>query len=127
MSLIASIGAFLPGLFGKELSYQAARTVGIIVLAILLLVVLSISKCAYEASVIEQHEQEREIAAGDARESAADQRVADALENAQSEEELHDVIEAAPGGELSPAAHALACERLRRFGRIPPACRPQGG
>jgi hypothetical protein len=127
MSLIASIGAFLPALLGKELSYKAARIAGFITLAILLVAVLSLGKCAYDASVIEQHETEREAAAGPARENAADQRTADAITNAQNEEELRDVIEAAPGGEISPAAHALACERLRRIGRVPPACRPEGG
>ena len=127
MSLIASIGAFLPGLFGKEVAYKTAKVLGFIALSILLIAVLSLDKCAYDASVIEQHEQEREVAAGEAREEAADQRVEDAINNVKSEEELHNVIEAAPGGELSPAARALACERLRRLGRIPAACRSAGG
>lgn len=125
MSVIASIGAFLPGLFGKEIAYKTAKVLGSAILVILLALVLSLGKCAYDASVIEQHEQEQEVKAGQAREKAADQRVEDAIKNAQSEEELQDVIEAAPGGELSPAARALACERLRRVGRIPPACRPE--
>lgn len=127
MSLIASIGAFIPGLFGKELAFKTAKVLGIIQLAILAILILGIGKCTYDASVINQHEAEREVKAGAAREDAADQRVVDAIKNAQSEEELHDVIEAAPGGVLSPAAHALSCERLRRYGSVPPACRPQGG
>ena len=127
MSLIMSIGAFLPGLFGKEVSQKAAKVLGIVTLSLLLIAVLSLGKCAYDASIIEQHEQEREVQAGQAREEAANQRIDDALKNAKSEKELQDVIEAAPGGELSPAARALACERLRRVGRIPPACRSAGG
>lgn len=58
MSLIASIGAFLPGLFGKEVSYKAARILGFVALGLLLLAVLSLGKCAYDASVIEKHESE---------------------------------------------------------------------
>jgi len=127
MSLILSIGAFLPGLFGKQVSEKVAKVLGFIALGLLLIAVLSLGKCAYDASVIEQHETEREVKAGAAREDAADQRVDDAINNAKSEEELQNVIEAAPGGELSPAARALSCERLRRIGRIPPACRSQGG
>lgn len=128
MSLIASIGAFLPGLFGKEVAYKTAKVLGFITLGLLLIAVLSLGKCAYDASVIEQHETEREVKAGAAREEAADQRLRDQINNARDEKELHDVIEAAPeGGEVSPAARALACERLRRIGRIPAACRPEGG
>lgn len=127
MSIIASIGAFLPGLFGKELPYKVARVVGMGVLAVLLVILLGVGKCAYDASVIEDHETKREIAASGAREDAADQRVRDAIDNANSEKELQDVIQNAPGGTLSPAAHALACERLRRYGRIPPSCRPASG
>lgn len=127
MSILASIGAFIPGLFGKELSYKVARGIGIAVLAVLVLVALGVGKCAYDNSVIDKHEAEREAAASGAREDAADQRVKDAIDNANSEKELQDVIQNAPGGTLSPAAHALACERLRRYGRIPPSCRPSGG
>lgn len=126
MALIASIGAFLPSLIGKELSYKTARIAGFITLALLLIATLSLGKCAYDASVIEQYETERELEAGAAREKASDQRVDDAITNAQKQEELRNVIEAAPGGDLSPAARALACERLRRVGRVPAACRSAG-
>ncbi|MBP53116.1 MAG: hypothetical protein CMG88_00945 [Marinobacter sp.] len=127
MSLIMSIGAFLPGLFGKEVSQKVAKALGFVILGLLLIAVLSLGKCAYDASVIEKHETEREIEAAGAREEAADQRLRDQINNARDEEELHDVVNAAPGGELSPAARALACERLRRIGRIPAACRSEGG
>lgn len=127
MSIIASIGAFIPGLFGKKLSYKVAKAIGIGVLAVALVIALGVGKCAYDNSVIEEHEAQREAAASPARENAADQRVKDTIENANSEKELQDVIQNAPGGSISPAAHALACERLRRYGRIPPACGPSGG
>lgn len=81
-----------------------------------------------DKAAVREHEVERELKAADARETAAAERVADTIANAKSEQEMHDAIDYAPkGGELSPAANALACERLRRIGRIPPACRPAGG
>jgi hypothetical protein len=62
-----------------------------------------------------------------AREVAADERVSDLKADMKEEGVLHNAIEhAPPGGQLSPAARALACERLLNLGRIPPACRPQG-
>jgi hypothetical protein len=125
MALIATIGSFLPSLFGKEIKLKTAKLLGWIVLALLLVALLSVGKCAYDKSVIEHHEEVREAKAGKAREVAADRRVDDQINNAKSEEELHNVIEAAPGGTLSPAAKSLACERLRRQGRIPPACGTQ--
>lgn len=56
MPLLASIGAFLPGLFGKQIAEKTAKVLGIITLAILLVAILGLGKCAYDASVIEQHE-----------------------------------------------------------------------
>jgi uncharacterized membrane protein len=56
MSLLMSIGAFLPGLLGKQVSQKVAKVLGIITLGLLLIAVLSLGKCAYDASVIEQHE-----------------------------------------------------------------------
>lgn len=69
-----------------------------------------------------------EAQAAPAREEAAEERVADTIRNMTNEQEMHDAIEAAPtGGTLSPAAHALACQRLRRVGRIPTACGSPSG
>jgi hypothetical protein len=82
----------------------------------------------HDKGVIEAHETEREVKAGEARETAADERVKDIIRDTANERDLHDAIDTAPtGGQLSPAAHALACKRLRKLGRIPPACRPEGG
>lgn len=122
--MFISIGMTLLSVFGKGFSEKTAKIVGMVALVILLVILLSVGKCAYDNSVIEEHEAEREAKAAPAREKAADQRVKDTIRNIQNEEDLHAVIEAAPGGELSPAARALACERLRKLGRIPPACRP---
>lgn len=58
LSIIATIGNFVPGLLGKELSGKAAQIVGWIVSAALLLALLSLGKCAYDDSVINKHETE---------------------------------------------------------------------
>ena len=78
----------------------------------------------HDRAVVADHEAAVEAAAAPARDAAADQRVADAITNTRNEQDLHNAIDTAPanGGVLSPAAHALACERLRQLGRIPPAC-----
>lgn len=81
-----------------------------------------------DRQAVKAAEVKREARAGEARETAADERLADALADQEHEEELHDAIhDAHDDGAPSPAARALACERLRRIGRIPPACRPAGG
>lgn len=125
--ILVTIGTAIARLAGRGASERAAKLLGALALIILLTALLAVGKCAYDDSVIDRHEERREIEAGKARERAADRRVEDAAANTRSKEELYDAIESAPGGDLSPAARALACERLRRIGRIPPACRPQGG
>lgn len=127
MAFFAAIGTFLPGLFGKEVPGKVAKAFGIGFVVLLALCALYIGKRVYDNAVIDRHEQEQEIAAGAAREDAAIERVEDAITNTKNEETLHEVVQSAPGGELSPAARALSCERLRQAGRVPPACRPASG
>lgn len=82
----------------------------------------------HDRKVLQREQAKREAAASDARDKAADERVKDAVANTANEKDLHDAIQAAPtGGALSPASHALACERLRKLGRVPAACGPTGG
>lgn len=96
--------------------------------AVLIFALLWLLKGCYDDALIRDHDAAREAVAKGARDQAADQRAADTIANAKNEKDLHDAIDAAPrGGELSPAAHALACERLRKLGRIPAACRAEGG
>ncbi len=59
LALLASIGAFLPGLFGKKLSFEAARATGIVVLVIALVLVVGLGKCAYDKSVVSNYKSER--------------------------------------------------------------------
>jgi hypothetical protein len=82
----------------------------------------------HDRAVIDRHEAKIEAAAAPARDQAAQERVADAIANTQSEKDLHHAIDSAPASAgLSPAAHALACERLRQRGRVPAACGSASG
>lgn len=81
----------------------------------------------HDAAVVSRHEAQIEADAAPAREEAAEERVQDAASNAANEGDLHNAIDTAPsGGALSPPAHGLACERLRKLGRFPPSCRSAG-
>ncbi|NVD44380.1 hypothetical protein [Qipengyuania atrilutea] len=85
-------------------------------------------KALYDANVVEDYENERAVESIEARDTAAEQRATDAIANAETEKELIDAIEQAPeGGELSPAARALACQRLRNAGVVSAACGSDGG
>ena len=104
--------------------------VGAIVLGIVFLVWLN----ARDRAAVDDYKAGVEATAAPAREKAADERVADVIADANNERDLHIAIDAAPPMPdgpakpmLSPAAHALACERLRKLGRIPAACRSPNG
>lgn len=84
----------------------------------------------HNRAVIERHDARIAAQAAEARETAASERARDAATNAVQEERYHAAIEDAVdrAGDDKPgdAALALNCERLRRLGRIPPACRLAG-
>lgn len=78
----------------------------------------------HDQRVVRDYRTQVEARASTAREAAADERAADFATLTRTEKDLHDAIDAAPtAGSLSPAAHALSCERLRKLGRQPAACR----
>lgn len=122
------IGLILPIFLRLGLSQRLAKVAAWAALGIAALALLWLAKTLYDRSIVEDHEAKREAAASGAREIAADARATDTVTNTKSEQEMHDAINAAPsGGSLSPAAHALACERLRKRGRIPAACGSERG
>ncbi len=95
---------------------------------VLLLLCAGLWLTIHDRGVVKQHEAEREVAAAQHREEAAAERVNDAILNARTEEDLHNAIDNAPKGtQLSAPALALACERLRKLGRVSPACGPTSG
>lgn len=82
----------------------------------------------YNNHVIAAEDTRRDVRAAGARDKAADEQVTDAAINAANEKEAHDAIDHAPAGTIDPAAHALACDQLRRAKRsIPASCGHQGG
>lgn len=95
LSTIASIGAFIPGLFGKQLSFKAAKIAGFASLAVLLLAVLSLGKCAYDASVVNEYKTEQR-----AKEAEA---TLEAERRANAEELARQLDEAARQGRLDAA------------------------
>jgi hypothetical protein len=117
---------FLP-FFASLVGEKAAKPVAIGSAVVLLIALLSLGKCVYDASVVDAYKAKVEAKAAPAREKAADRRAADTITNTKNEKDLHDAVNSAPGGALSPAAHALACERLRKAGRKPAACGPDRG
>lgn len=88
LQFIASIGGVIPGLFGKRLSFGAAKVAGFATLAILALAVISLGKCAYDASVIDKYQTEQ---AAKSRESERRANRIDASEDAK-EIELQDKL-----------------------------------
>lgn len=87
MSILMTIGAFIPGLFNKKLSNRAASLLGGALLVLALASLFSLGKCAYDASVIAKHEaQER------ARKAQA-QLEADRAAEQATEEQARDLAE----------------------------------
>jgi hypothetical protein len=114
--LMARLG--LPDAFRKGFTWVLSATAAVAGLALL--------KSCYDRALVERHQMRVEQRAASAREAAAYERAGDLATGRTNERDLHDAIRSAPGGTLSPAAHALACERLRKLGRTPSACRPAG-
>jgi hypothetical protein len=118
----------LLGLLGRiGLPEQYRRLAAIAALATAALVALAVLKGCYDRALIERHQARIEARASEARGQAEAERATDAAIAAANRKDLDHAIDTAPpGGTLSPAAHALACERLRKLGRVPAACRSQG-
>lgn len=107
------------------LSGRAARLLAYGGAILAALAFLGLAKAIYDHRLIAAHEARQQAAGAKARAQATEEQIRDDAANARSEEELHNAIDTAPrSAAISPAAHALACERLRRIGRIPEACRP---
>ena len=96
MPFIASIGAFLPGLFGKEISYKLAKVLGIAALILIALLTLGIGKWAYDRSIINKHDTEERALAAKAQLEADREANRQAAEDAaRLAQENHDLEAAA--------------------------------
>lgn len=92
LQIIASIGAFVPGLFGKKLAFKTAKIVGFVILGIAALAIVKLGFWAYDRSVIEQHESEQRAKAAEttleADRKADEEAAATASELAETKAEL---------------------------------------
>lgn len=86
------------------------------------------AKAAYDASVIDDHEQDKAVQTIDALDRSAEDRAVDAIKNMIDEKEREDAIKSAPTGDaLSDADLRLNCLRLKALGRVPEPCRRFSG
>lgn len=83
------------------------------------------AKAAYDASVIDDHEQDKAVQTIDALDRSAEDRAVDAIKNMIDEKEREDAIENVPDG--SDYQLAADCLRLAKINRFPEPCRRDGG
>lgn len=104
----------------KKLSKFVLIAFGIVIIVVSFLVWLN----GIKNEAVQDERLRVESLGSEARDIAADERLDDAIANMKSEEGLQNAIREAPkGGTVSPAAHALNCERLfRQSGRVPAGC-----
>lgn len=79
VSLLITVGRFIPGLFGKKIGEKIAKVIGLIVLFVALMAILSLGRCAYDKSVINTYQTERDAESAEVQLEA--QRQADAEED----------------------------------------------
>lgn len=118
---------FTPGL---SASAKASRLLGLL---LVLVALLALSYCqgrsdgrAKQRLENQKALTEAERKARDAEALSAEQRIADERRQLEVERKYEEAIASAPGGRNSPAAVALACERLRRAypgADLPAECR----
>lgn len=80
LQFITNIGNLIPSLFGRVVSDKAARIVGVVTIAIILLAVISVAKAAYDESVRNTAEVEHKAEAAERQlqaDRAADSETAD--------------------------------------------------
>lgn len=116
------MGAIIGLLVSKGLSKRAAQLVfwaG----AILTFIAAGAGVVAWiRHDAVSDNQVKMERRAAPATDKAANERASDAIRNAKTEEELHNVIAAQPDQPISPTSRALACRRLSNAGKSSPAC-----
>jgi hypothetical protein len=111
--------SFASGIVGPKFAKLAVIGSAIV----LLVTVFGVAKCAYDRSVIRQHEQKIEQRAKPATDKAASERARDTIVNLKNEEELHNAVHSVPDAAPAGPSHALACKRLSNAGKHPASCR----
>lgn len=102
------------------MSARTARFVAWLIAIAIVLALLAIGKCTYDANLIDNHEAK---VAGKtlgtdaaAKDEAAEQRVTDIITIDQAERERNDAINSEPAERPNAARIRLNCERLRQAG-----------
>lgn len=109
-ALIATVGGFIPALFGKRPKFEVAKVLGVVILVVAGIVLLGLGKCAYDKSIINAHESERKVKAAEKQleaDRAADAETARQIEEFQSEQDrlekaANDAARENPGGAAAP-------------------------
>lgn len=110
---------------GLGIPQKYAKFAVIAALIALLVIGFGVAKCAYDKSVIEDHEAKIAKRAAPATDKAASERANDTIRQSQNEKEAHDAIQAQPDQPIAPTSRALSCKRLKQaYVRLPPACDP---
>lgn len=117
------MGSLIGLLMARGVSEKLARVVSYASLVLLLLGATAGLVAAYNHRIIGRYQQKQEARARPATDKAANERASDTIANAKHEQEMHDVIADEPDQPIAPTSRALSCERLRRAGRHPAACR----
>jgi type II secretory pathway component PulJ len=117
------MGTIIGALMARGLSEKVARLVAYLGGALLLLGAFAGLVAAYNHHVIGQHEAKIIARAKPATDQAANERAVDTITNAKNEEEAHNAIHSVPDAAPAAPSHQLACQRLRKLGRNPAACR----
>lgn len=101
------------------LSKPAMIGVGILLLVLAIFAAVKL----HDRRVVADHQAKLEQRAAPATDEAATERANDAIENEKAHQETTNAIQAQPDQPIAPTSRALSCERLRRAGRAPAACR----
>jgi pyruvoyl-dependent arginine decarboxylase (PvlArgDC) len=117
------MGTLIGLLTARGMSERLARMISTAALVLLVLGACTGLMVAYNHHVIAADRAKTVQRAAPATDAAAAERAADTIATAQHEQELHDVIAAAPDQPIAPTSRALGCKRLHDVGRDPPACR----
>jgi hypothetical protein len=111
LPFIISVGNIIPRLFGKQLSDRTAKIVGILLAVALALMVFGVSKCAYDASVINRYQTERDAEAAkrtlQADRDADEATVNQAAELAETQQKLDEATNDAKARDPEGAARKV--------------------
>lgn len=118
------MGSVIGFLIAKGLSERMARIAAYAGLILVIASAFTLAIHLIRKDAVSDHQTKVEQRARPANDKAANERAKDAIDNAKSEQEMKDAIQAQPDQPIAPTTRSLSCERLRRRGNPPAECRP---